>query len=307
MPEPIAPAEPDVTVTPPIDQPDAAADAEAAEWDEIAKETYPNLLEDKKKDEEKEPEKTDPAKPADPENPEAAAPSEEAKTETPADPVASPASTADLRATQREMSVEFDAVKKDVALELFKDLPLELKDADGDPIRGVEDVMKLVDPRTGATFTEESAATWYLQAKDGLSKMIQEADEQANRITLANIGLKDDADRLQKEFGEILKANPDAMKTVWSEYSKTLKMSSGGKIVVEAPVSLYSFVKTAISPYATAAKAQAEAAVAKDAADKAARSQQRQSRSDIFGSGKTDTMTDDEKEWADAVREYYGK
>lgn len=311
MPDPIQPtATPPEALTPEPQSP--AADqpsADQQEWDEVTKEAYPNLLEEKSDPEAlaDKPSAEKPATPADPAVP--------AEPEAPADPNAPPAepeaepaappTVAEARAIQREIAQDFDAVKRDVALDMFKDLPLELKDADGDPIKSVEDVMKLADPRTGVAFTEEAATAWLLQAQSNLQNSIAEADSQANQITSVNIALKDDADRLQREFGEILKANPDVMKSLWAEFTKTLQVSPSGKVVVNAPVSLYSFVKTALSPYAVAAKAQAEAAAAKEEVEKAKRSQDRASRSDIFGAGKTGNMSKDDEEWAEATKDYY--
>jgi len=293
----IAPTEPQV----PVD----GQDAESKEWDEVTKEAYPDLSkkDDSAKDEVDPPVEEKKDVPAEPPKEEPPAEKEE---DAPEEPTTNPA-IAEARATQREIAEEFEAMKRDVAQELFKDLPTELKDADGDPIRGVEDVMKLVDPRTGVAFTEEAATVYLIQAKENLNRIISEAEKQADHITSINIALKDDSDRLQREFGEILKANPDVFPAVWAQYQKTLKLSPSGKMVVEAPVSLYEFTKTAVLPYVNVAKAQQEAAAAKDAAAKAQRSQDRRSRSDIFSNGKIDNLSDDEKEWAEVSKDYFGK
>lgn len=309
MPDPIVPVA-ELAVDPVVPAVEAP-DAEDAEWDAAAKEVYPGLEEkDAKKEEDektddKTEEKKDEIKPEDVKPADEAKPADEVK---PVEPAATaPSSTAEARATQEAVAQEFDAVKRDVALEVFKDLPLVLKDADGDTINGVDDVMKLIDPRTGESFTEEAATAWYLQVNQQLQKNISDADEQANRITSINISLKDQADRLMREFEPVLKANPDKFGEIWAEFSKTLKVAPGGKVVIDAPVSLYSFAKTALAPYADVAKAQAEAAEAKQKAEKAEKAQSRISRSDIFGTGKLDTMTQEEKEWAQAAKDYFEK
>lgn len=299
------PAAPETPQTPPT-PPAEAEDTDAAEWDEAARELYPNLEKKETETSKEDGQETETttttttaADPADPKKPE-----EKPAEGQPSAPAAP--DTAQQREIQRQMAAEFESVKKDVAEALFKDLPLELKDADGDPIKGVEDVMKLIDPRTKEPFTEEAATAWLSYHQKALEKAIADADAEANRITTVNIGLKDDSDRLQKDFSDVIKAHPEAMKSLWDQYSKTLTVDQKSGVVLKAPVSLYEFVKTGLSPYADMAKVAAEADAAKKAAEAAANKQNRSSRSDIFGSGKVDNLSDEDKEWAEAAQDYYG-
>lgn len=320
MPEPITPIAPvETPIVPVVESPDV----DAEEWDTVTKDLFPQLEEKKeeikpeegKVDDKKEDLPIDPAPPVDPakpvEPPVVTPPAEEPSEVTPS-PVA------EARATQRQMEEEFNKVKNDVAQDIYKDLPIELKDSDGDPIRSVEDVMKLIDSRTktaenpeGKPFTEEAAVAWFNYHQGELQKSITNADEEANRITNVNITLKDESDKIQKEFATVLKENPETVKKIWDTYAKTLKVSASGKVVLSAPVSLYEFMSNSLTPYVDAAKvkadALAESEAAKKLADEASRKQDRHSRSDIFGPGKTDNMSEDEKEWDEAARNVYGK
>lgn len=214
------------------------------------------------------------------------------------------------RGIQRELAADETAMKEDIRKEMFSEVPTVLQDADGDQIRTIEDVQKLMNPNTGKPFTEEEAGSWLLQAQQHLNTQLQELEKQIEQIAETNISLKDQSDSIKGEYGELLKANPNNIREkIWVEYEKTLKKDEKSGIIIEAPVSLESFYRAALAPYVELAKqleaqAEAETKDSKVEADKA-KTQNQTDRADITSGGKSDTRDDEEKEWDKAAKSYY--
>jgi hypothetical protein len=303
---------------------DAAAKAEDDEWAAAAAELSPKK--EPAKDESAEPkkgakkeaeDKKDPVKKDGDEKP---GDGDEAKDKSAKDAAKDeqPDTTArDTRLAQREAAQEVKQVKVDVREKMFKDAPTELKDADGDPIKSSADVMKLMNTVTGKPFTEAEATAWLNQAQQQLIKNVATMESQIEAITEVNITLKDEADVVKGDYGELLKVMPDLRDKLWAEYSKTLSKDDKTGIITKAPVSLESFYRMALEPYAKmaaqlegqeTAKAEAAAKAEADAAKaKADRKQAQLDRSDIYGGGKIDESTDpDAKEWAEAAEATFG-
>jgi hypothetical protein len=159
-------AEPVIEPEVPVVPEDGETDAEDQEWNDAADELFPGLKSGKKKEtnkeegEEDEPadggekpkttEKTGKGKAAPAETPEQKA-AREAKAAADEEEVAKedgpPDTTArDNRLAARQYEQEVATVKQDIRAKMFADVPSELRDRDGDPIRGLEDVMKLIKP-----------------------------------------------------------------------------------------------------------------------------------------------------------------
>lgn len=326
---PEVPAEP-VVETPVVDE--AAEAAEAAEWDDAAKELFPGL---KGKEEPKKDEQTDTTTTT------TEVPQAETTTTTTVDPgetdeqrtereakeaadeaAAAEAGTPDTsainaRVAAREAAQQVEEYKADIRTKMFAEVPQVLQDADGDPIKSIDDVVKLINPRTKEPFTEEEAATWLLSAQQQFNQNLAGVEKQIEQIAEVQIDLKDQADLVTYEYGELLKAMPELATEVWDEYEKTLVKDEKSGIITKAPVSLSNFYKLALKPYVdlaaklegdATAKTEADAAAAaKAAADaEAAKTKKRQDRSDIYGGGKTDTMDDEEKEWGAAAKAVFG-
>lgn len=319
----------------PSDQ--AALDAaEDQEWAAAIEETYPTLdvTKEEPTDESAEPETTTETTTAPPEDTEDEAPDGAKGTGDDAEAgsagegadapakegtdgaseEASPANPAvrDTRVALRESAQEVEAVKTDIREQLFADVPTELKDADGDPIKGVEDVMKLINPVTQQPFTEEEAGMWLLSAQQKLNQTLADTSRQVEEIAEVNIDLKDQSDSIVSEYGELLKALPEVRDQIWTEYQKTLVKDPKSGIITKAPVSLENFYRIALKPYVDlAAKLETQeaetAAQTAQAAEQAKleRQRQRADRSDIYG-GRTDIDDPDEDEWAEAAKSYYG-
>lgn len=287
----VAPAEP----VAPIEPAAPVAQTEEEEWDDASKELFPDL-----------------------------APAEKPKVEEPVKPVepviepAKPVEGADTKAeqpapaTQREVTVELESLQNEIIGKLYKDVPLELKDVDGDPIKTVEDVMKLLDPRTadaenpkGKPFTQESAERALITWRQDLQDKRQGVEKEARSIALTNMKVKEEADAVKAKFGTILDKNPEAAKSLLSQFTKTLKLN--GEVIIEAPVSMLEYYTTALAPYAKADAAEAAAAEATKKAEDIQKRQDQADRGDIFGGGQTDNLSDEEKEWAAAQKEVFGK
>jgi hypothetical protein len=304
MPEPVAPVAEEVKE--PVVTPDPAVpeDTEQDEWDSAQKDLFPGSPDKKKEEEEAKPEEV---------------------AKEPEPPVEEPtviSSPADIRMAQRQSSEEFEAVKSDVRSALLADTPTSLKDADGDPINGPEDLMKLLDPNTlpgqpgfnpdnpqGSPFTPERASLAYVTMKQQLADTVSKAESYADQVARVNVNINDESAVIIKKYDDVFKANPGLSEKLWAEYSKTLTVSGEGdkRVITAAPVSLLNYYNSVLEPYAKMMKVEAEAAAIKEEAEKVARSQTRSDRSDIYGAGKTDTRDDDEKEWDQAARELYNK
>lgn len=210
------------------------------------------------------------------------------------------------RAIQNEMLADETAVKDDIRKEMFDDVPTELLDADGDPIRTIEDVQKLMNPVTKKQFTEEQAAMWLLAAQQNLNKQLQDIERKTTEIASVNLSLKDESDIVNEKYGKLLETVPGLRKRVWAEYAKTLEKDEKTNIITKAPVSLEKFYDIALQGYAKLAEQMkaSEEAEQKHAEEKAT-IQSQSDRSDIYSAGKTDTTSGEDKEWAKAAKEYY--
>jgi hypothetical protein len=312
--EPVAspPAEPaSATPTPPADE---RTDDEK-EWDDAEDELFPkgenNEPAEPKEAVKKEGEGETPGEAKKPDE-ESDNPDETPKTEVPQSDAAR-----DARLAARAAAQEVEAVKADVIEKLFANVPTELVDVDGDPIRTVQDVMARINPKTGEAFTENEAEVWLLSAKQQFATQQGELQSRAAQIAEVNVNIKDEADSVNSKYHEILEANPDLRAELWAAFDKTLIKDPETGIIIDMPVSLEMFYGTALKPYATVAAntaanekaaaeaAEAEAAKAK-AEEEAARHKKRTDRSDIYAGGKTDTLTSEDKEWAEAEKEVLG-
>lgn len=222
----------------------------------------------------------------------------------------------ELRMAQRLAEQELAATEQSVRQALFANVPDTLRDAEGDPIRGVEDVMKLINPNTGQPFTREEATEWYSHENARFQQERSQVDQYVKNIASVNMTVKDEFDVVNKHYGEFLKSNPELAQRLWAQYERTLTIEPKTQTIVNAPISILDFYNTVLQPYAEAntIKQQAEqikqqAQEAQEKAQKemeqAKRVQTRSDRSDIYSSGKTDNMDSEEKEWSEAAKEYF--
>lgn len=211
------------------------------------------------------------------------------------------------RQVQRRMQEDERAIKADIRKEMFADVPTELLDADGDPIKSIDDVQKLTNPNTGKPFTEEEAAAWLLRAQEHLKKQQDEADGKIEEIAQANLDIKDWSDSVRKDYGAFIKANPDIWNPIWAEYERTLVKDEKTEIIIKAPVNLKNFVDVALAPHLKLAEQmQKQSEQEQKDKDNKGRQQSQSDRSDILPGGKTSKVTDPEdEEWDKAAKSYY--
>jgi len=199
--------EPEVQPQAPVETPAAEPDAEDAEWDEATKEMFPDAKKgkDKEANKDKDDEEDEPAKPGEkPKTPKASEKGKGTPAETAEQKAAREAAAEDLeeedgapdtsvrdaRLATREYEQQVAAVKSDIRTKMFAAIPTQLADKDGDPIRGIDDVMKLVNPRTGVAFTEEEAGMWFLSAKQQFDQNSAAIENQIAQIAEVNLDLK---------------------------------------------------------------------------------------------------------------------
>lgn len=241
--------------------------------------------------------------------------SEEQEPDTPKQEYSDP--TRDARAVQRELKETEQAIKEDIRKEVFGDVPQELTDADGDPIRTISDVQRLQNPNTGQPFTEEEAAIWLMQAQRNLDTKLRETDQQVDEIAETNLNLKEESDAVLNKYGELLKSMPELQQQVWEQYERTLVKDEKTGIIQKAPVSLEAFYNTTLAPYVKLAQQLEDRAKSEEQqrqeleaekariAQEAERKQQRSDRQDIYSGGKSETVSAEDKEWAAVAKEYY--
>lgn len=224
------------------------------------------------------------------------------------------------RLTAREQQAAVDSVKSEIREKLFKDVPTQLRDKDGDPLDSIDKVMAHLNPNTGQPFTEEEAGLWLLRANQEVKDNIANIDRQVEQIANTNLMLKDEADVINFEYGELLRAMPELRQQLWETYSTSFKTDTKTGIIMEAPKSLRQFYETMLEPYAALARsleADAGAQATQAAVQQQAQAQQqqrqaqakvqrRQDRSDIYGGGNVDNLTDDEREWGAAAQAVFG-
>lgn len=214
----------------------------------------------------------------------------------------------DTRVAQREAAAQLEQTKSDIREKMFADVPTQLTDADGDPIKSVEDVMKLINPRTGEAFTEEEAGMWLISAQQQFNQNLASVEKQIEQIAETTIDVKDQADSINYKYGELLKEHTDIRDELWAEFSKTFEIDKSTGIILKAPVNMEKFYDTALKPYVQLAQQlerDEQARQQQEAEQK--RQQSRSDRSDIYGPTQKGRTDPDDDEWAAAAKSYYGK
>lgn len=339
---PVAPVAPEApTVTPQTTTaPEPSADElDDNEWEDAQDEIYPGIKAAKKKD----------SKQDDPNKPEKTAEEIAAEEAAKKDPAANAeetdaekveresreaaaqndgkpnAAARDARIAARESAQQVEKMQSDVREKMFADLPTTLQDADGDPINGIEDVQKLINPRTQEPFTEEEAGMWLLSAQQKFNESLVSAEKQIEKVANVNMDLKDQADRVTEKYGKMLAAKPELRDKLWLRFEKTLVKDGKSELITDMPFPLEEFYDTALEPYLeiekqavspvapvvpgeTAPTAEEKAAAdakAKKEADEA-KQQRRADRSDIYAPNNAPQPDDEEKEWGEAAKEVFG-
>lgn len=211
----------------------------------------------------------------------------------------------DQRAIQREIEADKRAMREEIRKEMFN-TPTEITDADGDPIRTVEDVMKLMNPTTQKAFTEEEALAWLFAAQQHREKQQSEENEKIDNITEVNLQIRDDSEAIMSKYKKLLSDMPELRQAIWDDYKATLVVDEDTGYIIDAPFSLKNFFERALQPYAEyQSRLQSEAEQRKKSEATAKRKQTQSDRQDIYSGGSGNTEDAEEKAWADAARSYY--
>lgn len=219
----------------------------------------------------------------------------------------------DQRALEREIAEDRKQTIADVKEKMFSDMKTELTDADGDPIRTPEDVMKLMNPNTGKAFSYEEASMYLLQAQQHLNRENEKTQAKIEEIAEVNMAIKDEAAAVRARWSKLLAAKPELAKETWADYQATLDVDEDSGIVVGKRISMERFYNRALAGYESQAevaqtaeqKAQDAETARKAAEAKAERLQNRADRGDITSNGKTDTTDPEDKEWGQAFKQHY--
>lgn len=212
----------------------------------------------------------------------------------------------EIEDTKSSRNSVIDAFKKEVEETLYPEgINRQLRDSDGDPITGIDDLTKLINPRTGDLFTDEEAGAWLLSAQQKLNKDIEEVEGFIERVAEVNANVKDGADRVAEKYGEILTKDPELKDRLIKAYDRTLVKDPKTGVTINNPIDVEDFFDMALEPrlaVQSATNAEAEAK-AKEEAIKAAKAGQ-SDRGDLKPSGKSDNIDPEDKEWAEAIKEY---
>lgn len=223
----------------------------------------------------------------------------------------------DFRRRQLELEADRKELSTDIRKELFSDQPTRLEDADGDPIETIADVMRLENPITKKPFTAEEASQWLMQAQRNFEKNQEKTQKEIDEIVEVNLSIKEQADSVKTKYGELLKHMPKLRARVWEQYKATLQTHEGTDIIKKAPVPMEAFYDTILAPYmrevdrlkkdAEADKQRQEEAEKRKKEAEEKKKQSQGDREDIFSTRtKIESISDpEEKEWAQAAKEYY--
>lgn len=339
-------AEPAAPVTPVAPVEPAAPAAEEAvtddeklleqednDWDAAEKKIFPGLKKGKKKEGDKD-EPADTTKETTTaetttETTTVAPTTTDTTTVVPAETEPAQPGTASARAADREYQAQVAAVKSDVQAKLFPNFAQTLTDKNGDPITGIEDVMKYDNPRTGEPFTEEEAGMWFLSANQQLKDQVATINAQIEQVASVHLQLKDESDAIRAEYGDWLDAHTADRDELWADFESTLIKDPESGLILRSPLSLEKFyrrnLKAMVANDPTTTKTTTVAAPtttdtttvavtqtttvdpAKAEADaKAAKAAKRADRSDIYTGGEKQVEDPEDAEWGAAEKKVFG-
>lgn len=182
----------------------------------------------------------------------------------------------------------------------------QLRDADGDPINGIEDLTKLINPDTDDYFTEDEAGSWLLRNQQKLNQDIEKMERQAESIAEVDLNLRTSAERVEKLYGDFFKENPEVYERITQAYNKTIVRDPNSGLVIDTPVELEDFYETALNGYIQAQDIQKQQAAAEATRKQQQQRASQQERGDLSRLGApTDNMSKEERGWAEAMNSYY--
>jgi hypothetical protein len=159
---------------------------------------------------------------------------------------------------------------------------------DGTPISSVSQLTQVINPATDEPYTREEAAFLLLDGQRIVNDNLAAYEKRVDELTDLNVNFKEEADEVDRLYGDIFKAFPDVAKDLLEAYQKTFTTSADGQYVENVPVSPMEFYGPALRPYRNATdqvnQQQAEAkAVEEKAAKAAATKAEQEDRGDLGG------------------------
>lgn len=201
-----------------------------------------------------------------------------------------------------------DALKKEVAETLYPEgIDRQLRDSDGDPITGIDDLTKLINPKTGELFTDEQAGSWLLAAQQKLNKDIESVERFIEQVAEVNANITEGAERVAEKYGAILSADNNLRERLLKAYDQTLVKDPKTGVTINNPMDVEEFFDIALESRMVA-KVEADQAAAKAAKEKAEQDAKagQADRGDLKPAGKSDNLDPEDKEWAEAIKDYEG-
>lgn len=198
---------------------------------------------------------------------------------------------------------------KDAVLERLypEGIDRQLRDSDGDPIRGIDDLMQLENPKTGGLFTEDEAGQWLLSAQQKLNTEVEKMESYAERVVEVDANLRDGANRVEQVYGEILTKHPEVADRIQEQYSKTMVRDPNSGLIIDMPVDIVEFYATALSGYSEAEQLRQQQAEAEARSQAEQKRASQHERADLTRVGTASTLNREDKGWAEAMDEYYNE
>ncbi len=211
----------------------------------------------------------------------------------------------EIEASKLSRSESLESIKKEVEETLYPDgIDRQLRDSDGDPITGIDDLTKLINPNTNENFTEEEAGRWLLAAQKKLNEDVETIEHFIEEVADTTQSLTEGAERVATKYSEILSQDVQMKDRLLAAYQRTLVKDPATGVVIKAPIGVEEFFDLALEPTIAQRTAQIESEKkAAEAKKKAAKASQ-QERGDLKPSGKAEKLNPTDKEWATAIKEY---
>jgi len=196
-----------------------------------------------------------------------------------------PLSKEDIRAilreeaqTREETTAERQSFAGQVRNELKEALKLDsdyttVKLEDGTVIESVSQLTNIINPETNENYTREEAAQMLLQAQQTISENIQAVERRVDQLTDLNVSFKEEADRVQELYGDLLKEMPEVAEDLIKAYQKTFTVDKDNGFVTNITISPLEFYGAALKPYQTQANQLAEQRRAEEAAEAKAKAE----------------------------------
>jgi len=217
---------------------------------------------------------------------------------------------AEIEASKTDRSTRIDTYRDEAAKALYPEgIDRQLRDSDGDPITGIEDLTKLINPKTQDYFTDEEAGSYLLQGQQKLNKDVEAVEKFIDQVAETNAEIEDGALRVVEKYGKVLENDLELRDRLLKGYDKTLVKDPKTGVTIKAPIEVGEFFDMALEPMLKQQNAEAEAAAKAskeaEAAAKVKASKDTQSdRGDLKPSGKAEQLAPEDEEWAEAEKSY---